>query len=68
MKVNINQINISLTKEEIRIIHQALNEICNGMHIEDSEFETRLGTERKTATDLMKKLGEIYKERNGSND
>lgn len=68
MKVNINQINISLTKEEIRIIHQALNEICNGIHFEDSEFETGPGTQKKTAIALMKKLGEIYKECNGSNN
>jgi hypothetical protein len=51
-----NEINVSLTKEEIRIIHQSLNEICNGIHFEDSEFETRVGTDRYTAIALMKKL------------
>jgi hypothetical protein len=51
-----NEINVSLTKEEIRIIHQSLNEICNGIHFEDSEFETRVGTDRDTAIALMKKL------------
>lgn len=62
------QINVLLTKEEIRIIHQTLNEVCNGVHFEDSEFETRIGTDRKTAVALMERLGEIYKKSYGSNN
>jgi len=57
-----NQKNVLLTREEIRIIHQALNEVCNGIHFEDSEFETRMGTERQTARLLMDKLKTIYEE------
>jgi hypothetical protein len=51
-----------LTLEEIRVAHQALNEICNGVHFEDSEFSTRLGTEREDALKLMTKLERIYLE------
>jgi hypothetical protein len=54
------EINVILTREEIRVIHQALNEICNGIHFEDSEFETRMGTERQTARQLMLKLQKKY--------
>jgi len=54
------EINVTLTKEEIRVIHQALNEVCNGIHLEDSEFETRMGTEKQTARQLMIKLQKTY--------
>ncbi|HEX8399274.1 MAG TPA: hypothetical protein VF644_17700 [Pyrinomonadaceae bacterium] len=55
------QLNISLTKEEIRIIHQTLNEVCNGIHFEESEFETRIGTDRDSARKMMSKLETVYK-------
>lgn len=54
------EINISLTKEEIRVIHQLLNEVCSGLHFEDSEFESRVGTDKNTAISLMKKLEVFY--------
>jgi hypothetical protein len=49
-----------VTREEIRILHQALNEICNGVTFGDSEFKTRMGTDRKTAVALMAQLGGAY--------
>ena len=55
------QINLSLTNEEIRIIHQALNEVSNGIYFEDSEFETRIGTDKAFARKLMAKLEVFYK-------
>lgn len=47
---------MTLAKEEIRIIHQALNEVCNGIHFDDDEFETRLGTNKETAVSVMVKF------------
>ena len=51
---------ISLDREDIRIIHQALNEVCHGVDSCDSEFSTRMGTDRKTAVALMNQLGSAY--------
>ncbi len=52
--------NPSLTKEEIRIIPQALNEVCHGIHLENEEFETRIETGKDSARKKMSKSEEIY--------
>ncbi len=57
-----NDLNEIISKEEIRIIHQSLNEICNGLHFEDSEFETRVGATKSECRKLMLKLESIYNE------
>ena len=51
---------VALGREELRIIHQALNEVCHGVDFSEPEFATRMGTERKTAVDLMNQLREAY--------
>ena len=45
-----------LTRDELNGISNALNEVCNGVHIDDAEFETRLGQSREQLQGL---LGEI---------
>jgi len=37
---------ISVAREDLIGINNAVNEICNGIEIEDPEFETRLGQPR----------------------
>jgi len=49
-------LSLTLTKAEIRIVHQALNEVCNGIHFDDGEFETRLGADKETARNVMVKF------------
>jgi hypothetical protein len=39
---------VSLTTEEYIGIANALNEVCNGIHIADPEFRTRLGLTRES--------------------
>jgi lysylphosphatidylglycerol synthetase-like protein (DUF2156 family) len=51
---------LDLSHEDIRQLHQALNEICNGIHISDSEISTRMGATRKELNDLMQRLGQEY--------
>ena len=41
-----NEITLSVSYEELRSISNALNEVCNGAHIADVEFATRLGVGR----------------------
>ena len=45
------------TLDEIRFIHQALNEVCHGLHV--ANLETRVG-DINTAKREMKDLGDIY--------
>ena len=45
---------VSLTGEDLSILQNALNEICNGpAAIDDWEFQTRVGVERDEATALL---------------
>ena len=43
---------IELTADELHIINNALNEVCNGIHLE-SEFDTRMGCSLKEARELL---------------
>jgi hypothetical protein len=44
---------IELSREEIGIINNALNEICHGVHIPDWEFATRMGCSRVEARNVL---------------
>ena len=46
------------TREELVIINNALNEICNGLPFGDDEFQTRIGCARDIA---LKVLGKVAK-------
>ena len=47
---------VELTDAELVVVNNALNEVCNGVHIEDDEFETRLGVSRDDARALLLKV------------
>jgi hypothetical protein len=47
---------IKFSRDELRILNAALNEICNGISIR--EFETRIGASRQEVANL---LNEIHK-------
>jgi hypothetical protein len=51
---------ISLTPEELTGISNALNEVCNGVHIADAEFQTRLGHTRSELMNVLQHLGEYF--------
>jgi hypothetical protein len=44
-----------LTKDELGIINNALNEVCNGIHLE-GEFDTRMGCTVEEARALLAKI------------
>ncbi len=49
---------VNLSREELLLINNALNEILNGPEaIEDWEFETRVGCPRSQALALLKRIG-----------
>jgi hypothetical protein len=48
---------LELSKSELHLIGSVLNEICNGIGIEDWEFETRIGA---TRSDAQRLLAEVW--------
>jgi hypothetical protein len=58
---------MTLSAEDVRIAHQALNEILHGPDaIEDWEFHSRIGVDRAQAIAVLGKLEKIYDELNGA--
>jgi hypothetical protein len=52
---------LELTREEFRILTQALNEICHGPDaIEDWEFHPRIGVQRAEAKALLDELSSAF--------
>jgi hypothetical protein len=46
----------AFTHDELVIINNALNEVCNGLRIDDDEFQTRIGYTRAAGEKLLKKI------------
>jgi hypothetical protein len=46
---------MEVTKDDLRIINNALNEVCNGIHLE-GEFDTRVGCTIEEARELLAKI------------
>ena len=46
----------SLPRADLFIINNALNEICNGVHLDEWDFETRMGVEREEARALLARV------------
>jgi hypothetical protein len=46
---------VELNEEELRIINNALNEVCNGIHLE-GEFDTRMGCTLEEGRALLAKI------------
>jgi hypothetical protein len=57
---------VALTRDELVIINNALNEVCNGLAFEDAEFQTRIGYSRAMALDVLKKVANAVKKQPGS--
>jgi hypothetical protein len=47
---------ISFTRDELDLLNNVLNEVCNGVDIPDSEFATRLGSARNDVRRLLDKI------------
>jgi hypothetical protein len=52
----------TFTAAELVLLNNTLNEVCNGIALDDDEFQTRLGVDRKTARKLLAKLGSLVGE------
>ncbi|MGV3730322.1 MAG: hypothetical protein ACO1NN_06140 [Sphingopyxis sp.] len=47
---------IELSDDELTILNNCMNEICNGVQIEDWEFQTRIGSPRTVVQALLEKI------------
>jgi hypothetical protein len=51
---------VELNSDEIRILNNALNEVCNGISLE-GEFDTRMGCTVEEARHLLAAVNELGK-------
>ena len=54
-----DEIVLSLSTSELINISNALNEVCHGLHFDEAEFSTRLGTERNAFIDILLTLTSV---------
>ena len=52
---------LSFTADELKIINNALNEVCHGVSLGDNEFATRLGASRRQAEAVLAKVSRALK-------
>jgi hypothetical protein len=52
---------LRFSEEELYILNNALNEVCNGLHI--SEFSTRMGAEREEALQQLEQINALLTNR-----
>jgi len=62
IKINRETIIIELSKDELGVLTNALNEVCNS--IEVWEFDTRMGVTIEDAQVILQHLAKIYRESN----
>ena len=56
VKLEHERATVELDRQEMALLQQALNEVCNGVHISDAEFTTRLGAGRAAARRLLDRI------------
>jgi hypothetical protein len=50
---------VVLTPAELVLLNNALNEVCNGVHIDDEDFATRLGGTRDEVRAILDRVREL---------
>jgi hypothetical protein len=61
LEIGKQEVRLSLNRDELRLVKNALNEVCNGIHISEPEFKTRLGESRVDAQKLLTEVGDTYR-------
>jgi len=57
LSVSNGKVEINIAESELLILNSALNEICNGIDI--NEFETRIGSDKNDVEVLLSEIGNI---------
>jgi hypothetical protein len=50
---------VVIGEDDLALLNNALNEVCNGVDIDEGEFATRLGADREDARALLAELSEL---------
>ena len=53
---------VTFTHGELVLLNNALNEVCNGIAMDDDAFQTRLGIDRKNARTVLADLRRLLDE------
>ena len=59
LNMDIDRADIRLSHDELDMIRNVMNELCNGVRIEDWEFQTRIGWNRATVQGLLNQLNGV---------
>jgi hypothetical protein len=62
VKLGRRRATVELDEDEVMLLNNALNEVCNGVHISDAEFATRLGGDRAETRRLLDRIHELSRE------
>jgi hypothetical protein len=65
---SLDRITLEVSRAELVLINNALNEVCNGVDIADEEFGTRLGGSREEVRALLLRIGRRCAEAGASGD
>lgn len=61
--IRAGRVQLDLSADELLILNNALNEVCNGVDIGDFEFAARIGGGREEARALLERLSAFYEAR-----
>ena len=53
---------IQFSRDDLVLLNNALNEVCNGVHIEEPEFHTRLGATKEEARELLSRINSVLRQ------
>ena len=59
--INEDSVDVRLTRDELLLLNNALNEVCNGVDFCDAEFHARLGVNRSEGQKLLSQIGETFR-------
>ncbi|WP_405396234.1 hypothetical protein [Microbispora hainanensis] len=57
IRATADAITISLGPDDALAVNNALNEICNGVHLDEWDFQTRMGVDREHARKVLQTMG-----------
>lgn len=58
----LDTLRLELSRRELRLLRNVLNELANGLRIEDRDLQTRLGCSRADLRNLLQELGDMHRQ------
>ncbi|MGS2644352.1 hypothetical protein [Streptosporangium sp. LJ11] len=51
-----DEVVVILSRDDVSLINNALNEVCNGIHLDDADLHTRMGFRRDEIQAILKTI------------